>query len=78
MDVDEEEGNLTSSTDTSGSAGRPSPGATPVPDSPASSVHFPAPPYATVQRPELESSCDGRCEPYQAPVADRAPYVQVT
>ena len=76
MDMDEEIGNLTSSTDAPRSAARKPPAATPAPVSPTLSEQPPSPRRYPVRHPELESF-DRECERPQAPGVDRAQYDQM-
>ena len=78
MGVDGEDKNRASSTGIPDSESGPNPAAIPAPDPPSLSVHLPSPRDPSGKHPDWESSFDKKCEPSQAPIADRAQYDGMT
>ena len=78
LDADEEKGKCTPSTGAPESGQGRHPAAIPAPGPPSLSVQLPSPHDSPVKHPERESSFANKCEPYQAPFADRAQWDQLT
>ena len=78
MEVDTEDGNLTSSTGTPESDSGPRPETIPVPDSPCLSAQLPSPHAPLDRHQHLESSFDKKCAPSQAPRVDGIWYGELT